>query len=55
MDKKVFGERDVQGFLDEDGKFLNRKEAFTLATESGQIRRRPGGYDGPELYSEDLW
>lgn len=46
---------DIQGFLDESGEFLNRRIAFTLATANGQINRRPGGYAGPDLYSEDLW
>lgn len=55
MAGKVGKERDTQGFVDEAGKFLTRKEAFVLATESGQINRRKGGYDGPDLYSEDLW
>lgn len=46
---------DVQGFLDEAGKFLNRREAYILATNTCQINRRPGGYNGTDLYSEDLW
>ena len=46
---------DVQGFLDEEGTFLNRREAYVLACETGQINRRAGGYQGRELYSEDLW
>ena len=55
MAGKVGKERDTQGFVDDTGKFLTRKEAFVIATESGQINRRKGGYDGPDLYSEDLW
>lgn len=50
-------ERDVQGFVDDTGQFLNRAEAYVIATASGQINRRkePGDYDGTDLYSEDLW
>ncbi len=48
---------DVQGFYDEFGVFLNRKEAFLRAVETGQLKRdpNPGKYQGAELYSEDLW
>ena len=44
---------DVQGFLDENGEFLNRQVAFIRAQETGQINRR--SYQGGDLYSEDLW
>lgn len=44
-----------QGFIDADGKFLNRKAALMRAEETGQLKRDPKGYDGPELFSEDLW
>jgi len=44
-----------QGFATEDGTFLSRREAFDLAAVNGQLKRKPGGYDGPELFSEDLW
>ena len=46
---------DTQGFLEETGKFLSRTEAFVLASENGQLRREPCGYQGPKLFSEDLW
>lgn len=48
---------DVQGFLDANGVFLNRKQAFEVATQTGQIKRpdTPGTYQGPQLFSEDLW
>lgn len=50
-------ERGVEGFLTSDGAFLTREEAYTLATSNGQFARRtgPGLYDGPKLFSEDLW
>ena len=48
---------DTQGFLDSSGKFLNRRDAMVLATSTGQLNRLPGDhvYQGPDLYSEDLW
>lgn len=47
---------DDQGFALDDGSFVNRRQAFGIAWENGQLRpRKPGGYNGPELYSEDLW
>jgi len=46
---------DVQGFLDSAGRFLRRAEAYTLAEWNGQLQRRPGGYQGTDLYSEDVW
>lgn len=48
---------DVQGFTDEDGNFLNRKDAMVRAQQTGQLNRREGDqhYQGSELYSEDLW
>jgi hypothetical protein len=49
--------QEVQGFLDANGVFLNRKQAFLVAQATGQLNRRegPGHYQGPELFSEDLW
>lgn len=46
-----------EGFITTSGVFLNRKEAMQLAKENGQLNRRQGSqyYQGPELYSEDLW
>lgn len=45
-----------QGFLTDTGRFLRRKPAFILAEQAGQlIRPKEGGYQGPELFSEDLW
>jgi len=52
----VYG-NDTQGFLDDSGEFLTRKEAYVLAVQNGQINRLKGDqyYQGEELYSEDLW
>lgn len=43
-----------QGFVDQFGTFLDRKEAWVLAEASGQIRHRDGLPTGT-LYSEHLW
>lgn len=50
-------EAETQGFLTERGVFLDRREAYTHALECGQplVGRRPDGYQGDELFSEDLW
>lgn len=48
---------DVQGFVTNYGRFLNRQEAYKLAVANKQIARREGAqfYQGTDLYSEDLW
>lgn len=48
---------EIEGFVDDKGKFLTRKEAYILASGNGQLKRLPGAqnYQGDELYSEDLW
>jgi hypothetical protein len=43
-----------QGFIDQRGAFLTRQEAYIIATERGQIKRRVGGDDG-KLFSENLY
>lgn len=44
------------GFLTSTGRYVNRSEALVIATAAGQrIPRQPGQYDGPDLFSEDLW
>lgn len=43
----------VQGFLTNTGRFVNRKEAFEIALNAGQITE-DCGYCG-ELFSEDLY
>jgi hypothetical protein len=58
MDKRIPEEADIQGFLDDTGKFLTRKEAYVVAKENGQLDRSkhpPGHYDGDDLFSEDVW
>lgn len=48
---------ETEGFLDNNGYFLNREEAYKHAKKYGPplIKREPGDYQGPELFSEDLW
>ena len=42
-----------QGFLTTTGRFLDRKEAATLALSNGQISKLK--FVSDELFSEDLW
>lgn len=46
-----------QGFIDNQGTFLSRTEAWKVAEAAGQIIRRVGGDDanGGTLYSENLY
>ena len=46
-----------QGFVTQQGKFLNRRAAMALAQDNGQLKRDPDPkhYQGDELFSEDLW
>jgi hypothetical protein len=50
-------EAETQGFITDTGHFIERREALIHARECGQVlRRKPGiGYQGDELFSEDLW
>jgi hypothetical protein len=60
-DSRLFDMTD--GFLTDDLRFLNREEAFVYAKETGQFRREElaeaagikSGYNGTELFSEDIW
>lgn len=46
-----------EGFLDSHGTFRSRVQSMVIATEAGQVNRRKGDkyYQGPKLFSEDLW
>lgn len=44
----------IQGFVDQQGVFLNRQDALVVAKAANQIRRRCGG-DDIALYSENLY
>ena len=55
-------EKDEQGFIDQYGLFLTREEAWTIAQENGQIKRRVGGDERVvagetkyRLFSENLY
>jgi hypothetical protein len=46
----------IQGFIDNFGKFHNRVEALAIATAAGQINVvRPKTHPTYELFSEDLY
>jgi hypothetical protein len=45
--------RATQGFVDDAGDFLDRREALGAALFAGQIKRKKGVLS--ELFSEDLW
>jgi hypothetical protein len=48
--------KEVQGFVDNRGVFLDRKEALAVAIASGQLNsRRTKTTPLDELHSEDLW
>ena len=43
----------IQGFVTNEHKFVNRRQACTIARKAGQIMKKTG--PAFELYSEDLW
>ena len=43
----------IQGFLTNTNRFVNRKEAFDIAEKQNQLNDRPK--NGRTLYSEDLY
>lgn len=43
-----------QGFIDNQGNWLTREQAYLVAKEAGQIIRRVGGDDG-KLFSENIY
>ena len=44
-----------EGFLTENGTYLDRITARHLAEGNGQFKREAGGTQSAELFSEDLW
>ena len=44
-----------QGFLDDTGAYLNRKEALAHALACKQVKDGSLGISLGELYSEDIW
>jgi len=45
-----FGHPDIQGFVTDDGRFVNRQEAAKIAFECGQTKEYK-----QTLYSEDIY
>lgn len=45
---------DDQGFLTDEGKFVGRVEAKTIATAAGQVKPSAPSYM-KELFTEDIW
>jgi hypothetical protein len=45
---------EIQGFLDDRGKFLNRKNALATALKAGQVKC-PDSIRAGRLFSEDVW
>lgn len=52
LDGRGFNASQIQGFLTNDGRFLNRQEARTIAMANGQC---PKPFHRTDLFSEDLW
>lgn len=52
LDGKGFDDTQVQGFLTNDGRFLNRRDARTAVIATGQC---PHPFHRSDLFSEDLW
>lgn len=45
---------EVQGFIDQHGVFMDRREAANVAADAGQLHRY-GGAKPEVLFSEDLY
>ena len=47
---------EAQGFVTSEGRYVKRREAYQIASNSGQIRENPGiRNESKILFSEDLW
>lgn len=44
-----------QGFITNEGQFVDRETAYVIAREASQITRRRPELKMEELYSEDMW
>ena len=53
--KHMVGGRSGQGFLTTDNRFVDRKEAYTIAKSAGQLLHDLHDLSNPQLCSEDLW
>src|SRR5688572_25143627 len=45
----------AQGFLTNRGRWVDRKQAYELASDQDQILRKTGGMNSKVLYSEDVY
>ena len=45
----------IQGFITDSGQFVDRKEAFIIATECNQLIDHKDPWAAPTLMSEDLY
>lgn len=60
---KTYIEQEMQGFVTDTGRFVDREEGHRIAKAAGQLIPRAGGFregeindvDGSDLFSEDLW
>lgn len=53
-DKKLAA-REAQGFITNTDRFVNRKEAYVIAKEAGQLLHNLHDDTNPILTSEDVW
>lgn len=53
--KKGIYSLEAQGFLTNRGRWVDRKEAYEIATQQEQVLRKTGGVDSRILYSEDVY
>ena len=51
--RNPYNKKSIQGFVDDKGNFLNRKDAADHALACGQIAKLK--YSTRDLFSEDLW
>ncbi len=45
----------IQGFITDDGRFVDRHEAFKIAVECNQLLNKEEPWAAPTLISEDLY
>lgn len=53
--KTVTNDKFIQGFVTDDGKFVDRCEAFKIAAACNQIINKEDPWAAPTLMSEDLY
>ncbi len=53
--KTVDSQGDDQGFLDEEGRYLTRRQALGVAKREGQLKEGALGPQIGRLFSEDVW